>query len=119
MTPFRYTTIHYKMYSGHQTSYCCFCPVTDAAGVTFDGDSRITYDVSGTGQYVQSYDDRLKLRFRTTQADGLVFFADGNQGDYIVLELVNGKLYFHIDLGKSCRLLIVEVVKDLCELCML
>ena len=78
----------------------CFCHMTDAAGVTFDGHSRVTYDVSGEGQYVQTYEDRLKLRFRTTQADGLVFYADGNQGDYVVLELVNGKLYFHIDLGK-------------------
>ncbi|KAI0211781.1 Neurexin-4 [Lamellibrachia satsuma] len=76
----------------------------DTAGVTFDGHSRITYDVSGTGQYVQSYEDRLKLRFRTTQADGLVFYADGNQGDYVVLELVNGKLYFHIDLGSTASI---------------
>lgn len=87
--------------SPNDISCHCFCRFTDTAGVTFDGHSRITYDVSGTGQYVQSYEDRLKLRFRTTQADGLVFYADGNQGDYVVLELVNGKLYFHIDLGTS------------------
>ena len=72
----------------------------DGETATFDGGSRVTYDLSGTDQYVQTRQDHLKLRFRTNRANGLLFFADGNQGDYVVLEMVRGRLYFHIDLGK-------------------
>lgn len=72
---------------------------TDGEGATFDGNSRITYDVSGTNEYMQTRSDQLKLRFRTNKADGLLFFADSNQGDYAILEMLAGRLYFHIDLG--------------------
>ena len=71
----------------------------DGEGASFDGLSRITYDISGSNQYIQTRKDLIKLRFRTNQADGLLFFADSNQGDYVVLEMVHGKLYLNIDLG--------------------
>ncbi len=77
------------------------CVLVDGEGASFDGMSRITYDISGPNQYVQTRRDLFKLRFRTNHADGLLFFADSNQGDYVVLELVHGKLYFHIDLGST------------------
>lgn len=80
------------------------CSYVDGQGATFDGQSRITYDLTGTNQYVQSRSDLLKLRFRTSIADGLLFFADGNQGDYLVLEMLRGRLYLNIDLGKKSRL---------------
>lgn len=73
----------------------------DGEGTTFDGASRITYDISGDKQYVQTRSDHIKLRFRTSQADGLLIYADGNQGDYVILELIRGRLYFHIDLGEQ------------------
>ena len=74
--------------------------LSDGEQATFDGSSRITYDISGQDQYVQTRSDHLKMRFRTNEQDSLLFYADGNQGDYIVLEMIRGKLYFHIDLGK-------------------
>lgn len=73
----------------------------DGESATFDGKSRISYDISGQSQYVQTRTDRMKLRFRTLHSDGLIFYADGNQGDYVVLELVRGRLHFHIDLGST------------------
>lgn len=73
---------------------------SDAEGATFTGDSHISYDLSGSMQWIQMPKDHVKLRFRTSQPDGLVLFADGNQGDYFILEMVGGKLYLHIDLGK-------------------
>lgn len=42
------------------------------------------------------------MRFLTNQADGMLFYADSNQGDHFILELLRGRLYFHIDLGKIC-----------------
>ncbi len=70
-------------------------------GATFDGMSRITYDISGFEQHVQTRADHLKMRFKTNEDDGLLFFADSNQGDYIMLEMMKGRLYLHIDLGKG------------------
>ena len=72
---------------------------SDSDSARFDGNSRISYDVSGPNQYVQFRTDLLKLRFKTTQADGLLFYADGNQGDYLILEMIRGKLYLNYDLG--------------------
>jgi len=74
----------------------CF---SDAEAATFDGSSRITYDISGEMQYVQTREDYVRLRFKTNQADGLLFFADGNQGDYIILEMIRGILFLNLDLG--------------------
>jgi len=74
---------------------------SDAEGAYFDGASSISYDLSGSMEYVQSRNDSFKLRFRTSNSDGLLFFADGNQGDYIILELLRGRLYLNIDLGET------------------
>ena len=72
---------------------------SESESATFNGQSRLTYDVSGDMQYLQSRRDVIKLRFRTNEANGLILFADGNQGDYIILELLRGRLYLNIDLG--------------------
>ena len=80
-------------------SVISFPPVIDGQGATFTGQSRITYDLTGRNQYVQTRRDHLKMRFRTSVADGLLFFADGNQGDYVILEMLRGRLFVHYDLG--------------------
>ena len=51
-------------------------------------------------QYVQTREDYVRLRFKTNEADGLLLFADGNQGDYIILEMIRGRLYLNLDLGQ-------------------
>ena len=73
---------------------------SDGEGATFDGNSRITYDISGPGQFVKTLNDYIRLRFRTNDPDGLLLFADSNQGDYIILELIRGRLYINMDIGK-------------------
>lgn len=78
-----------------------FFVIADGVGATFDGQSRITYDISGTKQFVKTREDYIRLRFRTNSADGLILFADGNQGDYVIIELVGGRLYLNLDLGMS------------------
>ena len=74
--------------------------VSDGESVTFSGDSRITYDISGLNQWVQTRNDYIRLRFQTNDADGLLLFADSNQGDYIILEMVRGRMFLNLDLGK-------------------
>jgi contactin associated protein-like 2 len=75
----------------------------DAESAFFDGQSSITYDLSGNMEYAQSRNYSLKLRFKTSQSDGLIFFADGNQGDYLIVELVRGRLHLNIDLGSTAN----------------
>ena len=48
------------------------------------------------------------MRFRTNEADGLLLFADGNQGDYLIMSLVRGELYLHLDLGEL--LCVIDIV---------
>ena len=43
--------------------------------------------------------DTIKMRFKTNKQDGILLFADGNQGDYLTLELLDGSLWLNIDLG--------------------
>ncbi|KAK3612149.1 hypothetical protein CHS0354_016528 [Potamilus streckersoni] len=58
----------------------------------------ITYTLGDTSR---SETDLITLRFRTTSQEGVIFYADGNQGDYISMELRQGYLYFRIDLGST------------------
>lgn len=43
--------------------------------------------------------DLILMRFRTTEQDGILLYADGNQGDFLAVELKRGYLHFTIDLG--------------------
>lgn len=56
------------------------------------------YDMTGLDSS-RSEADLIILRFRTTLQDGVLLYADGNQGDYIAMELKRGYLHFKIDLG--------------------
>ena len=44
--------------------------------------------------------NNIKLRFKTKEQNGILFYASGNQRDYLSLELIQGRLVMHIDLGK-------------------
>jgi len=72
----------------------------DGEAATFRGQGHITYDISGPNQWVQTRHDYIRLRFKTNTADGLLVFADGNQGDYIILEMVRGRMFLNLDLGQ-------------------
>lgn len=39
------------------------------------------------------------MRFRTNMPEGVLLYADGNQGDVLAVELKRGYLHFKIDLG--------------------
>ncbi|XP_050406137.1 neurexin-4 [Patella vulgata] len=74
---------------------CLFKPYV----ASFGGSGFLKYDISQ--QAVQSESDKLELRFKTNRADGVLFYASGNQGDFIMLEMRRGFLYFKQDLGST------------------
>ena len=73
----------------------------EAETASFNGGSRITYSLDAYGQGIQSRTDYIRMRFKTDKANGILLFADGNQGDYIIVEIYQGHLYLHLDLGKN------------------
>lgn len=68
---------------------------------TFDGKSSISYDLSIIGSGNSMPSNNIKLRFKTKEQNGILFYASGNQRDYLSLELIQGKLVMHIDLGST------------------
>lgn len=41
----------------------------------------------------------IRLQFRTFEQNGLIFFNAGKASDFIALELVKGRLQYHLNLG--------------------
>lgn len=75
------------------------CPYVSQVA-TFDGQSSISYDLS-IGSNSPLPTNNIKLRFKTQEQNGVLFYASGNQRDYLSLEMVQGKLVMHIDLGST------------------
>ncbi|KAK7092596.1 neurexin-4-like isoform X2 [Littorina saxatilis] len=74
------------------------CPYT-AYTSNFLGGGYIQYDLSQ--QAVQTTTDLVELRFKTNSPHGVLFYASGNQGDFMVLQMNRGYLNFTIDLGST------------------
>ncbi|KAL4229221.1 biological adhesion [Mactra antiquata] len=79
----------------------------DVAGCRYFPDSITTsnhgyiyYDLNGRGSS-QSETDLITMRFRTNMPEGVLLYADGNQGDVLAIELKRGYLHFKIDLGST------------------
>jgi contactin associated protein-like 2 len=66
--------------------------------IKVSNEGYVVYDMAGL-ESSRSEADMIILRFRTTLQDGVLLYADGNQGDYIAIELKRGYLHFKIDLG--------------------
>lgn len=55
--------------------------------------------------------DVIALRFKTSESDGVILHGEGQQGDYITLELRKAKLLLQINLGGQHK----HVRKNLCK----
>ncbi|XP_022086867.1 neurexin-4-like [Acanthaster planci] len=67
----------------------------------FDGTAYIKYDVSQPVDHIQSFEDLLQMRFRTSRPDGLLAAGIGRHSDYIFLQLRGGKVHLSLNLGDS------------------
>lgn len=71
----------------------------------FPGADVISFDGSGIisnrfrGKKMKTVRDALSLNFRTTARDGVLLHGEGQQGDYISLELRRATLQLSINLG--------------------
>ncbi|XP_051894738.1 contactin-associated protein 1 [Pristis pectinata] len=74
------------------------CPY-DSDVVSFDGNSSLSYQFQE--RHTRTLFDSISFNFKTWIKDGLLLHSEGEQGDYITVELKQAKLLFHINLGSS------------------
>lgn len=67
----------------------------------FSGEGYIYYDLSTLNPPPSTTEDLIKLRFKASNQNGVLLYADGNQGDFVALQLHRGNLLFSIDLGST------------------
>uniref|UniRef100_A0A672ZSF8 Contactin associated protein like 2b n=1 Tax=Sphaeramia orbicularis TaxID=375764 RepID=A0A672ZSF8_9TELE len=67
--------------------------------ISFDGSSIISYRFRS--KKLKIVKDVISLKFRTTAGDGVLLHGEGQQGDYISLELRRARLQLSINLGSN------------------
>ncbi|KAL2087594.1 hypothetical protein ACEWY4_016422 [Coilia grayii] len=65
----------------------------------FDGRSALLYRFNQKS--MSTVKDVISLRFRSQQADGVLVHGEGQRGDHITLELLQGKLILQLNLDDS------------------
>ncbi|TTC44339.1 Contactin-associated protein-like 5 [Bagarius yarrelli] len=67
--------------------------------ISFDGQGVISYRFRQ--KKMKFLKDVISLRFKTSKGDGLLLYGEGQQGDYLSLELRRAKLLLQINLGSN------------------
>lgn len=49
---------------------------------------------------IAAYRESIRFRLKTSQANGVVLYSRGTQGDYIALQLRDNRMLLNVDLGK-------------------
>ena len=71
--------------------------------ISFDGHSVISYKFKSKKMKIKK--DVISLKFRTTAGDCVLVNGEGQQGDYISLELRRARLQLSINLGTIVQML--------------
>jgi contactin associated protein-like 2 len=75
------------------------CKYVPAKGY-FDGNTRIDYRLDLPNRATQTIKDKISMRFRTSDSQGLILYGDDGQGDYISIQIYQARLRVEISLGK-------------------
>ncbi|XP_068565864.1 contactin-associated protein-like 2a [Cebidichthys violaceus] len=70
-----------------------------AGVINFDGQGVISYRFKV--KKMKIIKDVIALRFKTSESEGVILHGEGQQGDYITLELRKAKLLMQINLGSN------------------
>lgn len=73
-----------------------FC-VSGADAINFDGYSLLSYRFKN--KKMKTLKDIISLKFKTSENEGIIFHGEGQQGDYITLEIKKAKLILRVNLG--------------------
>ncbi|XP_043082923.1 contactin-associated protein-like 2a [Puntigrus tetrazona] len=67
--------------------------------INFDGQGVISYRFKMKKMKILK--DVIALKFKTSESEGVILHGEGQQGDYITLELRRGRLLLQINLGSN------------------
>uniref|UniRef100_H3AGW6 Laminin G domain-containing protein n=1 Tax=Latimeria chalumnae TaxID=7897 RepID=H3AGW6_LATCH len=65
--------------------------------INFDGHGVVSYRFKN--KKMKTLKDVIVLKFKTSESEGIIFHGEGQQGDYITLELKKARLVFQLNLG--------------------
>lgn len=68
----------------------------------FNGDSLVRVDL--LRDPISAYRESIRFRLKTSQANGVILYSRGTQGDYLALQLRDNRMLLNIDLGKKILL---------------
>lgn len=84
------------MYQNHQLFNFSFV-VSNV--LSFNGSSLLRYDL--LREPIETDRHFIRFRFKTNNADGILMYSRGTQGDYIALQLRDNRMILNIDLGSG------------------
>ncbi|XP_076625166.1 neurexin-4 isoform X4 [Colletes latitarsis] len=67
--------------------------------LSFNGSSLLRYDL--LREPIETDRHFIRFRFKTNNADGVLMYSRGTQGDYIALQLKDNRMLLNIDLGSG------------------
>ncbi|XP_076761848.1 neurexin-4 isoform X1 [Xylocopa sonorina] len=67
--------------------------------LSFNGSSLLRYDL--LREPIETDRHFIRFRFKTNNADGILMYSRGTQGDYIALQLKDNRMILNIDLGSG------------------
>lgn len=50
---------------------------------------------------ISSTRESIKFRFKTSNANGIVLYSRGTQGDFLALQLIDNRMVLNVDLGSG------------------
>ncbi|XP_039186083.1 contactin-associated protein-like 2 [Crotalus tigris] len=69
--------------------------------INFDGHAVLPYRFGHKKKTLKTLKDVIALKFKTIESEGVLFHGEGQQGDYITLELKKAKLFLNLNLGSN------------------
>ncbi|XP_070622913.1 contactin-associated protein-like 2 [Erythrolamprus reginae] len=69
--------------------------------INFDGHAILPYRFGHKKKTLKTLKDVIALKFKTIESEGVLFHGEGQQGDYITLELKKAKLVLNLNLGSN------------------
>ncbi|KAL7307938.1 hypothetical protein TKK_0000030 [Trichogramma kaykai] len=73
----------------------------DSRVLSFNGTSLVKWDLLRTPLETERHS--LRFRFKTNNADGVLMYSRGSQGDFFALQLRDNRMLLNIDLGSGVK----------------
>lgn len=87
----------------------CFFLLSGADVINFDGHGVLPYRFRN--KKMKTLKDVIALKFKTSESEGVLLHGEGQQGDYITLELKKAKLVLSLNLGLLQLSIIFHIIK--------